>query len=195
MKQYSIEEIIKRIRHRNNDIFKYLYKEIYPSVLKYILNSNGNDDDAKDVFQEAIIILYRKVCEPGFKLNSTIKTFLFSISKNIWYQKTRSPETLVEDMVKLEEDFSIYGLEDEYSINEKEIGNSLKISLLQKYYKQLDSFCQRILQMFYKGISHNEISKKLKISIELSRSRKKECLKKLLNMISTDPEYRKFYGV
>ena len=193
MKNYSIEEIIKGVRRRNNDIFKYLYKEIYPSVLNYIIQSNGSDDDAKDIFQESLIILYRKACEPGFKLESSVKTYIYAVCKNLWFQKNRSQEVLNEDFSKFQEDEVPYSNDEDMLFDDHEMTDSLKISLLQKYFRKLNRFCQRILQMFYKGKSHKEISEKLRISYDMSRQRKKECMQSLYDLISADPEFRKYY--
>lgn len=37
-----------------------IYKDNYTMVQSLIINNNGSADDAKDVFQEAMIVLYEK---------------------------------------------------------------------------------------------------------------------------------------
>ena len=37
-----------------------IYKENYTTVQALIINNNGSADDAKDIFQEAMIVLYEK---------------------------------------------------------------------------------------------------------------------------------------
>ena len=44
-----------------------------------MLNNNGNEDDAKDIFQESIIVLYEKVKAGKFELSSKLKTFIYSV--------------------------------------------------------------------------------------------------------------------
>ncbi len=54
-------EIILGILNDSKDILNRLYKMYFPMVLQLVLNNNGNEDDAKDVFQESVIVLYNKV--------------------------------------------------------------------------------------------------------------------------------------
>jgi len=194
VKQYTKEEIIRGLRYRNNDVYKFLYSNIYPMVYKYIKENDGSDDDAKDVFQESLIILYRRACKPNFHATFSLKAFIFKTSKNLWFQKRRLTDSEFKSLSIIEERKVDYASKDDIEIKEEEILESLKVSLLQKYFRKLDLFCQRLLQLFYQGDSHETISKKMNIGYDVSRSRKKECMKRLVKMIQKDPDYRKFYG-
>ena len=193
MKKYSVEEIITGVKHRNNDVFRFLYSEIYPSIKKFILQNKGSDEDARDVFQEALIIFYRNACKKGFKLSSSVKTYLFSVCRNIWLLKLDKTPERIDDIQTLNESELDYNVNEEDKVSIEEIDDSLKLGLIQKHFRKLERFCQRILQMFFKGKSHEEISKKLKISYDASRNRKKICLDKLTELITDDPDYKKFY--
>ena len=67
--------------------FAELYREYYPMICSYIKTNSGNDDDAADIFQDALIVLYDKVREPYFQLTCSIKTFIYSICRNLWLKK------------------------------------------------------------------------------------------------------------
>ena len=56
-------------------------------VLQFILNNNGNEDDAKDVYQEGIIVLYNKIKGGDFELSSKLKTYIYSVCRRIWLKK------------------------------------------------------------------------------------------------------------
>ena len=66
-----------------------VYDEVFPSVETYILKNNGNKHDAEDIFQEALLIFMKKIRTNRFELTSSLKTFLFSICKNLWLKKLR----------------------------------------------------------------------------------------------------------
>jgi DNA-directed RNA polymerase specialized sigma24 family protein len=53
-----------------------IYKENFNAVQSLIINNNGSSDDAKDIFQEAMIVLYEKVRSGSFELNCQIKTYI-----------------------------------------------------------------------------------------------------------------------
>ncbi len=194
MKQFSVEEIIQGIRRRNNEIFKYLYKEIYPSVEAFIKNASGDEDDAKDIFQESLILLYRKVCEPKFSFQTSVKAYVFTICKNLWYQKNKLEGNKTDQLSVVEEKNAAYLATEDINLEEEELQSTLKKKLLQQYFRKLNRMCQRILQMFYKGKSHDEIANSFQVTVEVSRRRKKECMEKLIQTIMADPEYKKFYG-
>lgn len=56
-------------------------------VNHFVINNNGSDDDAKDVYQEGMIVLYEKLQDDQFELNCLIKTFLYSVCRRIWLKK------------------------------------------------------------------------------------------------------------
>jgi DNA-directed RNA polymerase specialized sigma24 family protein len=68
-------EIVLGILNDSKDTLNRLYTSYFPMVLQLVLKNNGNKDDAKDLFQESIIVLYNKVKGGNFELNSKLKTF------------------------------------------------------------------------------------------------------------------------
>ena len=64
----SDEEILRGLRRERQDALKQIYKIVYPSVLAYIKNNSGSEDEAQDIFQEAMIVFYQKAMNEEFKL-------------------------------------------------------------------------------------------------------------------------------
>jgi len=64
-----------------------IYKEVFPSVLNMVTGYNGSHEDASDVFQEGMIILYEKSLDPDFELKSLLKTYLYAVCHRIWLKK------------------------------------------------------------------------------------------------------------
>ncbi|HEY1009614.1 MAG TPA: sigma-70 family RNA polymerase sigma factor, partial [Daejeonella sp.] len=54
-------EVIFGILNGSKETLNRLYKSYFPMILQMIVSNNGNEDDAKDIFQEAVIVLYSKV--------------------------------------------------------------------------------------------------------------------------------------
>ncbi len=63
-----------------------LYKTAFPAVAKYISKMGGSFDDAKDVFQDALVIYYEKIIAGGANINNE-KAYLTGITKHLWYKK------------------------------------------------------------------------------------------------------------
>lgn len=64
-----------------------VYRQHYPTVLHWIQGSGGDEPDAADIFQEAMVVLFEKSGNPEFRLTCKIGTYLFAISKHLWFKK------------------------------------------------------------------------------------------------------------
>src|SRR5882762_10363741 len=88
------QEIITHLRHNKYSLaIKGLYN-ILPAVKQYIKNNNDTKDDAQDIFQDALVILYQKIHEGNFMLSVPLKTYLLAVVKNCWLQELRQKKKL-----------------------------------------------------------------------------------------------------
>ena len=120
-----------------------IYKENYNMIQSLIINNSGSADDAKDIFQEAMIVLYEKVRSGTFELNCLIKTYVYSVCRRLWLKKLSQMNHYapalesLKDTVPVEEDIEeIERVNDEFQAMEKAIsslGEPCK-SLLEAYY-------------------------------------------------------------
>ena len=122
-----------------------LYRQHYSMIQSLVLANAGSKDDAADLFQETVIVLYEKVKAGNFELQCLLKTFLYSVARRLWLKKlqqqqryTSQPDGLeetvpvedeIEKHLKLQNDFYIM----ESAMNK--VGEPCK-SLLQAYYLQ-----------------------------------------------------------
>ena len=63
-------------------------------VIGWIVQNGGNADDAEDVFQEAMVVLYEKAQSDEFRLTCKIGTYLFAVSKHLWYKKLKQNQQM-----------------------------------------------------------------------------------------------------
>lgn len=64
-----------------------LYRRYFPMVLHLVVNNSGSEDDAKDIYQETLIVLYEKVSADSLELNCQLKTYLYSVSRRLWLKQ------------------------------------------------------------------------------------------------------------
>ena len=70
MKQEINEQaLLKGLASNDKKSVDTIYRENYNMVQLLVINNNGSADDAKDVFQEAMIVLYEKARSGTFELN------------------------------------------------------------------------------------------------------------------------------
>jgi|SRR6185503_3387223 len=69
------------------ELFIWLYKKAFPAVAKYISKKGGNFHEAKDIFQDALIVYYEKLVNGSINLNSDEQSYLMGISKHLWSKR------------------------------------------------------------------------------------------------------------
>jgi RNA polymerase sigma factor (sigma-70 family) len=154
-------------------VIEKLYTEYKQDVYGYLLHLTKNPILAEDLLQETFI---KSITAIGsFKGQSSIKTWLFGIARNIWLQSLRQdkPQLEYNDLLEIYVKDSV-----EDGIAAKEIMNKIKELLSQK-----DIRTQRIIHMRVEGISYMEIAETLGISENSARVidfRTKKWLKSIL---------------
>jgi DNA-directed RNA polymerase specialized sigma24 family protein len=66
-----------------------LYKKAFPPVAKYVNKMGGTFDDAKDIFQDALVIYYEKSVSASLILQTNEQAYLLGIAKHLWAKKFR----------------------------------------------------------------------------------------------------------
>lgn len=81
--------LLEQLHAENEYAFRLLYKFYFSSIKSHILRNTGNVQDAEDIFQEAIVVLLQHIRKPNFRLDVSLKTYLFAIAKNLWLKHLR----------------------------------------------------------------------------------------------------------
>jgi RNA polymerase sigma factor (sigma-70 family) len=185
---YSNEEIIDGIRNKDNAILLYIYKTFYPMIRELVVRNSGKSDDAQDVFQEAMVVIFRKSHEEEFKMHSSFTNYLYTISRFIWLKILKRKRVFREKITDL---IRPIDMETEDILD---IEVSMERKVYQHYFAKLGKDCREILTMFYNEMSFREIAVKLgKASEEYVRKRKHDCKEHLILMIKSDPEVKDFF--
>ena len=137
------QTLLKGLAQNDSKAVEALYKSHFTMIQHFVLNNNGSFDDARDLFQEAMITLYEKVQSDSFVLSCQIKTYLFSICKNLWLKRLQqmgkysAPLSTEEESIAVEADLEAFEKKDAaFSIMNRalnSLGEPCK-SLLEGYY-------------------------------------------------------------
>jgi RNA polymerase sigma factor (sigma-70 family) len=168
-------EVILGILNNSESALKKLYLAYFPMVLQLIINNNGNEDDAKDIYQEAIIILYNKIREGDFELSSKLKTYIYSICRRLWLKRLSQMNRYGGDIRDFEEFLPVE--EDTESHNDRDIQFSKMGSALLL----LGEPCKTIIEDFY---IHNKSMQEICESFgytnaDNAKTQKYKCLQRL----------------
>jgi len=143
MQTISDNTLLDKLKTEDSSSFELLYKFYFPSVASYIKQNLGNNEDAEDIFQEAIIVLLQKVRQPDFVLTSSLKTYLYAVAKNIWFKRLRDNKIKIADselsLVTYRTETETFEIKPEKSKEEK----------LENWLLKITRNCQNILRALF----------------------------------------------
>ncbi len=129
----------------NNDsrAIETLYKDNFNMVQAFILQNNGTYDDARDIFQEAMIALYEKAQQDSFVLTCQIKTYLYSICRRLWLKRLQQMGRYSGKVDSLEETVPV---EEDLDIHEK---RNAEFAIMDRAMNSLGEPCKSLLEGYY----------------------------------------------
>lgn len=121
-----------------------IYRENFGTIQGYILKNSGFADDARDIFQEAMVILFEKAQSESFELSCRIKTYLYSVCRRLWLKKVQKERRLYASTVDVIHD--TVAVEDDLEMHDK---NYNDLQLMEQAMKKLGEPCKSLLEAFY----------------------------------------------
>jgi RNA polymerase sigma factor (sigma-70 family) len=185
-KKYNDAELLTAINSPADidSAIKFIYRSCYDFLKTYTCANSGNDEDAQDIFQEVLVVFIELVHQNKFRGESTIKTFLYSLNRNIWLNELKKRG-------RTERRNTIYEKE-----KDVEVINVSQYMVQAETQKQIFSIvgtlgqtCKKILLAFYyENLSMKEIFKMVDYESEQAvRNKKYKCLKQLEQLLTNDP--------
>ncbi len=154
-----------------------IYRENYNMIQSLVINNSGSVDDAKDIFQETMIVLYEKVRSGSFELNCLIKTYVYSVSRRLWLKRlqqlnhfAQASESL-DNTVPVEDDIEdLERINNEFQAMDKAIGSLGEPckSLLEAYYLEKKTMQEIALSFGYTN-AENAKNQKYKCLVRLKK--------------------------
>lgn len=169
--------LLEGLANNERKAIETIYKDNYNMIQSLVIANNGSADDAKDIFQEAMVVLFEKARSGTFELNCLLKTYVYSVCRRLWLKKlahqNRFTVTDVEDeRVAIEEDVESHERRDrEFGMMERAmsvLGEPCK-SLLEAYYMQKRNM-QEIADAFGYTNADNAKNQKYKCLMRLKKA-------------------------
>lgn len=164
---------IQQLKQGKTAAIEALYRAAYPSCAAMILAKQGNQEDAQDIFQESLLVLFKKLQQPDFELHISPEAYIYGICRNLWLktlQKNKRNKAM-QATVKADVDF----------LNKEEVnplGNVFqKQVLVAELLKEMGVACRSLLMGFYfQQRSLKELANQLNYSSKFIKIKKKRCL-------------------
>lgn len=174
--QFNDDQYIEGLRNNDNGVLEALYKKHYNIVLKFIVNNSGSEEEAQDIYQEAIIVLYENAKKPGFVLSCRLQTYIYSVARHIWLkQLKKSGKTF---LFKEEEENEIVDTTVELGEHE---AKEAEIHKMTQSLAELGEPCATLIKDFYVAkLSMDTIAEKFGYTnADNAKNQKYKCLQRL----------------
>lgn len=162
---------------------RFLYREHFELLSRYVLNNSGSEQDAEDIFQDVMVAFVNLVKGDKFRGESSIKTFLYSLNKNMWLNELKRKGRADAREEKYEKQHAQHEVTADVAMELSQTKGAL-----MKAVDGLGENCKKILLLFYfDNKSMKEIVEHLPYENEqVVRNKKSKCLKKLEELVNAD---------
>ncbi len=167
--------LVERLKSDDENTLNALYAANYKTLEFYVLRNNGSVDDAKDIYQEAFLAVWRNVQLDRFTPNDEgdFAAYLIRVAKNKWIDELRKNKTKQTASVE-----GAYGTDP--AIDELTDETDTYIDAVKKQYRYLGARCRELLGRFYfRKQSLREIAAVFEWTEASAKNNKYRCLKQL----------------
>ncbi|WP_111669667.1 RNA polymerase sigma factor [Algoriphagus litoralis] len=180
------QEILNQISTKKdpNQAISQLYSQHYGMLEHYILQNSGSGDDAADLIQEVMLVFIKMVTEKKYRGEASLKSFLYSICRNLWITELRKRKSTAARHDRYE------GEKDQLDSNiSEQIQRNENLKFVMDLFEKLGEKCKQILTLFYfEEYSMKEIVEKLDFSSDqVLRNKKYKCLQSLTDQVKSSP--------
>ena len=161
------QDIFARICQGDEQALEVIYKKYYRMMVRLVTSNNGTELEAKDVYQEALVVFWQKANSGNLVLTSKMSTYIYSICLNLWRKELERKKR--------------FSSEEKDSIEYQNQEQGEKIRIVHECIDKLDETCKKVLSYYYfDGMSMKDIAEKVGFAnTDTAKTKKYKCKKKL----------------
>ena len=176
-----LSNLLKNVSVDNS--IRFLYRQHFEFLSTYVVNNSGDIQDAEDIFQEVSVSFINLVRAGKFRGESSIKTFLYAINRNLWLNDLKKRGRAQVREMKYEQTKEEDEATGMLAIESREASARLMATI-----GKLGVTCKKILVLFY---FENRPIKEILAAMhyeneQVVRNKKYKCLKGLEELIRSD---------
>ena len=167
------KEIFSKICAGDERALEVLYKKYYRMMTKMVINNSGTEQEAKDIYQEALVVFWQKAVSGNLTLTSKISTYIYSICQNLWRKELDRKKRLSS--------------EEKDSIEMPNHDKEERARIINECIHQMGETCRKVLMYYYfDGLSMQDIADKLGFAnTNTAKTKKYKCKQKLDELVKS----------
>jgi RNA polymerase sigma factor (sigma-70 family) len=156
-----------------------------------VVSNKGVVNEAPDLFQEAMIVIFQRVQKEGLTLTSSFKSYFFGVIRKLWLKHLEANRKLPAQESSDSGDIDVFQAVDElYNAYDQAILRQL----IMKHYNALGEQCRLILELQARRVAMRDIAERLGVSENFVKKRKYECKEKLIRDLMNDPLFKHLFN-
>lgn len=186
IKLHPDQMYIEGLANNNSVIIQSIYKKFVPKVVSYIRNNSGDEDQAQDVVQEVLILLFNQAKAQKLQLTCPFDAYFFLLCKRKWLNELKKS---VNKGVTLNEDYTSITESTQLMVTETELFDE-KQELFDLMFQKLGDKCKEVLQLSFSLQSMEEVAEKLNVTYGYVRKKKSLCTGQLTQWIQETNRFK-----
>lgn len=163
-----------------------IYSRFAARIERFVCANSGTADDARDIFQDALITITHQARRAGFVLTCPFEAYLYLVCRGKWFNELKRRQRAT---VTISETEGFGEKEEADALADSTLREEGRDRLFRHYLKKLSENCRALLQLSWSGISMEEVSQNLGITYAYARKRKSECIAQLIGWIKSSPDF------
>ncbi|MGN6494200.1 MAG: RNA polymerase sigma factor [Agriterribacter sp.] len=185
--QHPDQKYITALVENDTVVLDELYRKFSGKIKWMVLQNNGTEAEASDIFQDALLSIYNKAKVGAFELTCPLEAFLYLVCKNKWLNVLSKKKT--HKVTNIDTDGFSYIGEDNFKLAEDCVLQQERSNLLMEKLAEMGESCKQLLKLSWSGISMDEVAKKLNVTYAYARKKKSECMAKLIGLVKQSPKF------
>ncbi len=174
------KDLFDRIQKGDEKALEFIYKKYYRMMTKLVITNSGTEEEARDVYQDALVVFWQKARSGNLVLTSKMSTYIYSICQNLWRKELDRKKRLSN--------------EEKDSAESMDMDSPEREQIIAKCMEQLGETCRKVLMFYYfDELSMQEIADKLGFAnTDTAKTKKYKCKQKLDELVKTQYSERDF---
>ncbi|HET7000465.1 MAG TPA: sigma-70 family RNA polymerase sigma factor [Puia sp.] len=167
--------LLKGLAANDRKAIETIYRVHYSMIQTLVINNNGTSDDARDIFQEAIIVLYEKAKSGSFELHAQLKTYIYAVCRRLWLKKLAHNARFSGDLANAPETIAT---DDDLEMHDQ---RTQDFEVMEHALQHLGEPCKELLESYYiRKKNMSEIAKEFGYTnADNAKNQKYKCLMRL----------------
>lgn len=164
-------EIFERICRGDEKALEIVYQKYYRMMTKMVITNSGTEEEARDVYQEALVVFWQKARSGKLVLTSKMSTYIYSVCQNLWRKELERKKRLSHEARDTAEQMDMDSPE--------------RAKIIAKCLDQLGDTCRKVLTLYYfEELSMQEIADQLGFAnTDTAKTKKYKCKQKLDELV------------